>query len=135
MFKFDNHDRFDFQNITLLINNTTQENINPPWMLRCICSTTKCQCLAKVYLYNIYIKGATREHFGPLISRHDFSILMVDVTFTQNIYNPLINAIPSIRVETQPQKGHNNMSSRGHSYKQHRRTQQCKNPRIINQKP
>lgn len=86
VFQFDKYDRFDCEDITLLNIGTTQDSTNPPWIPWCIYDTTKCQCLAKLCPYILYIKGATCEHSGPLISTHDLSIPMVNFTFAHNIY-------------------------------------------------
>lgn len=60
-------------------NNSPQDNTNPPWILNCICNTSKCTCLTKLRLDIIYIKGVVitqHEPFMPTIHLYDYYILL-----------------------------------------------------------
>ena len=41
-----------------------QDNTIPPWILSCICNSTRCECLAKLRPNIIYIQGVAYEQNG-----------------------------------------------------------------------
>ena len=61
-----------------------QDNTIRQWILRCTCSTTQCECLAKLRLDIIYIQGVAYEQKGPLKLTPDLTIQIIEFTFTHD---------------------------------------------------
>ena len=90
-----------------------QDNTIPPWILRCTCNNTRCECLAKLRPDIIYIHGATYKQNNPLIPTPDLTIQIIEFTFTRDgfikqaiqtketKYNLLID-YKSTRLENEP---------------------------------